>query len=40
METVQDVRIFRMKDMGPNGDRGYVVEVKQDGHWMKVLEGR
>ncbi len=35
---VEDVRITRMKDMGPEGDRGFVVETKQDGRWMKILE--
>lgn len=35
---VEDVRIIRMKTMGPKGDRGYVVQVKQEGRWVKVLE--
>jgi hypothetical protein len=38
MDEVEDVRIIRMKNMGPQGDRGYVVEVKQGGRWIKVLE--
>lgn len=28
---VEDVRIIRMKNMGPQGDRGFVVEAKQGG---------
>jgi hypothetical protein len=35
---VEDVRIIRMKDMGPQGDRGFVVEVKQGGRWSKIVE--
>lgn len=35
---VTDVRIMRMKNMGPEGDRGYVVETKLDGRWIKVPE--
>jgi hypothetical protein len=35
---VEDVRIIRMKNMGPQGDKGFVVEVKQESRWTKILE--
>lgn len=37
-DPVMDVRIIRMKQMGPDGDRGWVVEVQRSRGWQVVLD--
>lgn len=36
-DEVEDVRVLRMEAVGPQGER-VVVEAKQDGRWIKLLE--
>ena len=35
---IEDVRSTRMKNTEPEGDRGFVVQAMQDGHWIRILE--
>ena len=37
-DNVEEVRTGRMKNMEPEGDRGYFVEAKTDGRWVRLIE--